>query len=185
MKPRHPHTSQHATNKHTANKHTTNNSSSGTAKATPKKGEQKDSVLSALDFAQTRSKSDAALLWDAKYGERGSDGKMTREQYGALRRKIGGTVRLVWGGGGQRMFGAFVRHLSLTNQINPTNTNQKQKQNQYKDFFKSYVEEEQVKTIKTYYKPEEANGTVPYLPFLVGVVVAMLGATVAVVAATS
>lgn len=35
----------------------------------PKKGEQQDSVLSALDFAQTRSKRDAELLWEAKYGE--------------------------------------------------------------------------------------------------------------------
>lgn len=112
----------------------------------PKKGEQKDSVLSAFDFAQTRSKRDAELLWDAKYGERGADGKMSREQYAALRRKIGGTA---------------------------------------KDYWKDWVEEEQVKNIKAYYKPEEAAGTVPFLPFLVAVVVAMLGATAAVVAQTS
>ncbi len=51
----------------------------------------------------------------------------------------------------------------------------------------SWVEEEQVKNIKTYYKPEDgvAGGQVPYLGFLVGVVVAMIGATVAVVAQTS
>ena len=54
-----------------------------------------------------------------------------------------------------------------------------------KDFFKSWVEEEQVKNIKTYYKPEEANGTVPYLPFLVAVVLGMLATTAAVVAQTS
>jgi hypothetical protein len=48
------------------------------------------------------------------------------------------------------------------------------------------VEEEQVKNIKTYYKEGgEAAGTVPYLPFLVGVVLAMLATTVAVVAQTS
>jgi hypothetical protein len=47
------------------------------------------------------------------------------------------------------------------------------------------VEEEQVK-LPAYYKTgDSAGGTVPYLPFLIGVVVAMLGATVAVVASTS
>jgi hypothetical protein len=45
------------------------------------------------------------------------------------------------------------------------------------------VEEEQVKNIKTYYKPGEA-AAVPYLPFLVGVVLAMFGATAVVVAKT-
>jgi hypothetical protein len=46
------------------------------------------------------------------------------------------------------------------------------------------IEEEQVKNIKTYYKPGEA-AAVPYLPFLVSVVVAMLAATVVVVSKTS
>ena len=46
----------------------------------PKRGEQKDSVLSAFDFAATRSKKDAELLWDAKYGKRSADGKMSPEQ---------------------------------------------------------------------------------------------------------
>lgn len=40
-----------------------------------------------------------------------------------------------------------------------------------------------MKNIKTYYKPGEA-AAVPFLPFLVGVVVAMLAATVVVVAKT-
>lgn len=112
----------------------------------PKKGEQKDSVLSAFDFAATRSKKDADLLWEAKYGERGPDGKMTREQYAALRRKVGGTA---------------------------------------KDYWKDWVEEEQVKNIKVYYKEgSDAGGTVPYFPLLVGVLVAMLGTTAAVVAQT-
>jgi hypothetical protein len=31
----------------------------------------------------------------------------------------------------------------------------------------SGVEEEQVKSVKTYYKPTDAGGTVPYLPLLV------------------
>jgi hypothetical protein len=66
-------------------------------------------TLNAFDFAAVRSKRDAELLYEAKYGERGADGKMTQEQYQALRRKIGGTSR---------------------------------------DFFKSWVEEEQVKNIK-------------------------------------
>lgn len=48
----------------------------------------------------------------------------------------------------------------------------------------SRVEEEQVKNIKTYYKPGEA-AAVPYLPFLVGVVLAMLAATAVVVQQTS
>lgn len=47
-----------------------------------------------------------------------------------------------------------------------------------------WVEEEQVKNIKTYYKPDNAGGSVPYLPFLVGVVVAMLLTTVVVVSST-
>jgi hypothetical protein len=41
--------------------------------------------------SQVRSKSDADLLYEAKYGEL-KDGKMSREQYAALRRKIGGTA---------------------------------------------------------------------------------------------
>eukprot|EP00877_Chromochloris_zofingiensis_P009006 jgi/Chrzof1/4359/Cz14g10080.t1 len=102
-------------------------------------------TLNAVDFAQVRSKKDAELLYEAKYGKRGEDGKMSREQYSALRRKIGGTAR---------------------------------------DYWKDWVEEEQVKNIKTYYKPGE-SAAVPYLPFLVGVVVAMLGVTVLVVLQTS
>lgn len=39
----------------------------------------------------------------------------------------------------------------------------------------------QVKNIKTYYKPDDAGGSVPYLPFLVGVVVALLLTTAVVV----
>jgi hypothetical protein len=47
------------------------------------------------------------------------------------------------------------------------------------------VEEEQVKYIKTYYKPDDKVAAVPYLPFLVGVLVAMLAATVVVVQKTA
>ena len=36
---------------------------------------------------------DADLLYEAKYGVRAADGKMTREQYAALRRKVGGTAK--------------------------------------------------------------------------------------------
>jgi len=32
----------------------------------------------------------------AKYGKRGEDGKMSREQYQALRRKVGGTAKDYW-----------------------------------------------------------------------------------------
>lgn len=114
------------------------------------KTKAKQSVLSqtlnAFDFTSTRSEKDADLLYEAKYGKRGEDGRMTPEQYQALRRKVIGTS---------------------------------------KDFFKSWVEEDQVKNIKTYYKPTEAAGTVPYLPFLVGVIVAMLATTVLVVVKTS
>lgn len=45
------------------------------------------SFISALDFAEVRSKSDAALLYEAKYGKL-NNGKMSREQYQALRRKV-------------------------------------------------------------------------------------------------
>lgn len=41
--------------------------------------------VNAIDFAQVRSKDDARLLYEAKYGERKPDGKMSREQYYALR----------------------------------------------------------------------------------------------------
>jgi hypothetical protein len=37
----------------------------------------------------------------------------------------------------------------------------------------------------TYYKPDNSGGSVPYLPVLIGIVVAMLGTTVLVVAQTS
>eukprot|EP00890_Picochlorum_soloecismus_P000304 jgi/Picsp_1/1274/NSC_04755-R1_protein len=52
-------------------------------------------VISAFDFAEVRSKNDAELLYEAKYGKL-KDGKMTREQYMALRRKIGGTAKDFW-----------------------------------------------------------------------------------------
>lgn len=39
---------------------------------------------------------DADLLYEAKYGKRGADGKMSPEQYQALRRKIGGTAKDYW-----------------------------------------------------------------------------------------
>ncbi|GAX75821.1 hypothetical protein CEUSTIGMA_g3264.t1 [Chlamydomonas eustigma] len=111
------------------------------------KPKKKQSVISqtlnAIDFAAPRSQKDSELLYDAKYGKRSEDGKMTREQYQALRRKIGGTA---------------------------------------KDYFKEWVEEERVEN--TYYKPDSMQGTVPYLPLLVGVVFAVLGATVVVVQQT-
>ncbi|XP_030450478.1 uncharacterized protein LOC115672707 [Syzygium oleosum] len=50
------------------------------------------SVTDALDFAQVRSAEDAELLEDARGATR-SGGRMSREQYGALRRKIGGTYK--------------------------------------------------------------------------------------------
>lgn len=42
------------------------NRANHTPRAIPKKGEQKDSIMSVMDFAQTRSKKDADLLWEAK-----------------------------------------------------------------------------------------------------------------------
>ncbi|KAG1365637.1 hypothetical protein COCNU_12G006370 [Cocos nucifera] len=63
------------------------------------KGEAKESkqslfgsVTEALDFSQVRSSEDAQLLEEAREATR-SGGKMSREQYGALRRKIGGTYK--------------------------------------------------------------------------------------------
>eukprot|EP00878_Enallax_costatus_P023377 GHUV01024864.1.p1 GENE.GHUV01024864.1~~GHUV01024864.1.p1 ORF type:complete len:163 (+),score=50.77 GHUV01024864.1:211-699(+) len=99
-------------------------------------------TLDAFDFAEVRSKKDAELLYEAKYGKRGEDGKMTREQYMALRRKIGGTAR---------------------------------------DYWKDWIEVDEVKPTGFATKP----ASVPYLPFLVGVLVAMLGVTVLVVQQTS
>lgn len=52
-------------------------------------------IVGSFDLAEVRSKSDAELLYDAKYGKL-QGGKMSREQYGALRRKIGGTAKDYW-----------------------------------------------------------------------------------------
>ncbi|KAI4372895.1 hypothetical protein MLD38_011076 [Melastoma candidum] len=49
-------------------------------------------VTEALDFSQVRSAEDATLLDEARAAT-SSGGRMTREQYGALRRKIGGTYK--------------------------------------------------------------------------------------------
>ncbi|PON86558.1 GATA-type transcription activator [Trema orientale] len=60
----------------------------------PKKSKQSlfSSVTEALDFSQVRSAQDAELLEDARQATKSGE-KMTREQYGALRRKIGGTYK--------------------------------------------------------------------------------------------
>lgn len=54
-------------------------------------------IVSAFDFAEVRSKTDYELLYDAKYGKL-QNGKMTPEQYQALRRKVGGTAKDYWKG---------------------------------------------------------------------------------------
>ncbi|CAN6463247.1 unnamed protein product [Victoria cruziana] len=58
----------------------------------PRKQSLFGSVTEALDFSQVRSAEDAVLLEEARDATR-SGGRMSREQYGALRRKIGGTYR--------------------------------------------------------------------------------------------
>ncbi|XP_050387476.1 uncharacterized protein LOC126803779 [Argentina anserina] len=60
----------------------------------PKKTKQSlfSSVTEALDFSQTRSEEDALLLEDARQATKSGE-KMSREQYAALRRKIGGTYK--------------------------------------------------------------------------------------------
>ncbi|XP_010504528.1 PREDICTED: uncharacterized protein LOC104781528 [Camelina sativa] len=61
-----------------------------------KKEEEETSLFTqltdALDFSQVRSEKDADLLYEAREATK-SGGKMTQEQYGALRRKIGGTYK--------------------------------------------------------------------------------------------
>lgn len=101
------------------------------------------SVVGSFDFAEVRSKSDAELLYDAKYGKL-KDGKMTKEQYQALRRKIGGTA---------------------------------------KDYWKDWVEVKGEYTDKGYVS--ENTDDVVGLPFLVAVVVALLGTAAYVVSQTS
>ncbi len=101
------------------------------------------SVVGSFDFAEVRSKSDAELLYDAKYGKL-KDGKMSKEQYQALRRKIGGTA---------------------------------------KDYWKDWVEVKGEYTDKGYVS-EDTDGVVG-LPFLIGVVVALLGTAAYVVSQTS
>ncbi|CAL5343737.1 hypothetical protein CsSME_00028813 [Camellia sinensis var. sinensis] len=62
----------------------------------PKKEKSKQSlfgmVTDALDFSQVRSDEDALLLDEAREATKSGE-KMNREQYGALRRKIGGTYK--------------------------------------------------------------------------------------------
>jgi hypothetical protein len=61
-----------------------------------KKNEEETSLFTqltdALDFSQVRSEKDAELLYEAREATK-SGRKMTQEQYGALRRKIGGTYK--------------------------------------------------------------------------------------------
>ncbi|KAI3731189.1 hypothetical protein L1987_62373 [Smallanthus sonchifolius] len=61
-------------------------------KPTKRKQNLFESVTEALDFAQVRSPEDAQLIEDARSATRSGE-KMSREQYGALRRKIGGTYK--------------------------------------------------------------------------------------------
>ncbi|KAM7499439.1 hypothetical protein LguiA_023853 [Lonicera macranthoides] len=60
----------------------------------PKRRKQNlfESVTEALDFAQVRSAEDAQLIDKARDATQSGE-RMTREQYGALRRKIGGTYK--------------------------------------------------------------------------------------------
>ncbi|RZC17784.1 Potassium transporter 2 isoform F [Glycine soja] len=50
------------------------------------------SVTEALDFSQVRSAEDAQLIEEAREATKSGE-RMSREQYGALRRKIGGTYK--------------------------------------------------------------------------------------------
>ncbi|KAL4620703.1 hypothetical protein ACB092_06G174600 [Castanea dentata] len=63
-------------------------------KEEPKESNQSlfGNITEALDFSQVRSAEDAQLLDEAREFTR-SGGRMNREQYGALRRKIGGTYK--------------------------------------------------------------------------------------------
>ncbi|KAL4451446.1 hypothetical protein ABPG77_009518 [Micractinium sp. CCAP 211/92] len=105
-------------------------------------------VIGALDFAEVRSKSDAELLYEAKYGKRGDNGKLTAEQAAALRRRVVGTK---------------------------------------KDYWKDWVDVKGEYAEKGYVARDRSStaSSVPALPFLVGVVLALFAATAYVVAATS
>ncbi|KAI3993644.1 hypothetical protein MKX01_002657 [Papaver californicum] len=63
-------------------------------KEEPKKRKQSlfSSVTEALDFSQVRSAEDAVLIEEARDATK-SGKRMNQEQYGALRRKIGGTYK--------------------------------------------------------------------------------------------
>ncbi|XP_002983307.2 uncharacterized protein LOC9654449 [Selaginella moellendorffii] len=50
------------------------------------------SITDALDFSQARSERDADLIDEARQATKSGE-KMSREQYAALRRKIGGTYK--------------------------------------------------------------------------------------------
>lgn len=107
-------------------------------KKDPEPPKRKQSFMEALDFSDTRSYEDAKLLSQAKYGKR-ENGRMNKDQYAALRRKIGGTSG---------------------------------------DFFKQWVDVQGDYTDKGYVgKSNAVSSGVPGLPFLIGVVVALFGAT--------
>ncbi|PWA33981.1 hypothetical protein CTI12_AA623420 [Artemisia annua] len=61
-------------------------------KPKPRKQNLFESVTEALDFAQVRSAEDAVLIEEARSKTRSGE-QMSKEQYGALRRKIGGTYK--------------------------------------------------------------------------------------------
>ena len=58
-----------------------------TASGPKKQPSQFSKFLNAVDFNEVAGKSDADLIYQAKYGKL-KDGKMTPDQYAALRRKV-------------------------------------------------------------------------------------------------
>ncbi|GMY08374.1 potassium transporter [Fagus crenata] len=85
----------HRFNKRSFNKFTVSaKSEKGDEKDESKKSNQSlfSNITEALDFSQVRSEEDAQLLEEARESTKSGE-KMSREQYGALRRKIGGTYK--------------------------------------------------------------------------------------------
>ncbi|KAH9314946.1 hypothetical protein KI387_023573, partial [Taxus chinensis] len=77
-----------------AGKEENNNTNNNNDKGKQKKTKQSlfGNITEALDFSQARSEEDAMLIEDARAATKSGE-KMSREQYAALRRKIGGTYK--------------------------------------------------------------------------------------------
>lgn len=158
-------------------------------------------TLSAFDFAQTRSRRDAELLYEAKYGER-ENGKMSRKQARGgcraaavqMHERLGGADEPHAGGtqGPDCTGPPAAAHPLLCPPVPPPRLPQYQALRRKiggtaKDYWKGWVDVKGDYIDRGYVAKDNSatSSSVSALPFLLGIVFAMLGATAFVVSATS